>query len=151
MGSYQERSSRSESAKQSMECYPYWEDEIIESKNVLNGKNGIVIIKKWQTTLGQTLYTKTFYPREVSKQPQQFDKQVATHQQFSPKESKQFVLNLMGISDLLGNSSFKTNITIGKVLKIIRDLIDGKETNKTIAKKYNVEQSFVEEIQKHVT
>ncbi len=57
----------------------------------------------------------------------------------------------MGISDLLGNSSFKTNITIGKVLKIIRDLIDGKETNKTIAKKYNVEQSFVEEIQKHVT
>lgn len=130
---------------------PIGKMRLIESKNALNGKNGIVIIKKWQTTLGQTLYTKTFQPSEVSKQPQQFDKQVPTHQQFSPKESKQFVLNLMSISDLLGNSSFKTNITIGKVLKIIRDLIDGKETNKTIAKKYNVEQSFVEELQKHVT
>ena len=51
------------------------------------------------------------------------------------KESKKFVLNLMDISELLGNPEFKTNITIGKVLKIIEDLIDGKKTSKNLSKK----------------
>lgn len=47
---------------------------------------------------------------------------------------KEDIKKLMGISDLLENSNFKTNITIRKVLKIIRDVVDGKGTNKTIAK-----------------
>lgn len=143
-----------------------------------------MIIEKWQTTLGQTLYTKTFQPKEIFLQTQQFEKKVSEYQQASfyddlgfqmqdksgvtsmiqpqitnskqqndktSNESKQFVINLVGISDLLGNPSFKTNITIGKVLKIIRSLIDGKETSTIIAKKYNVEQSFVEQIGKYVT
>ena len=67
------------------------------------------------------------------------------------KESKKFVLNLMGISELLGNPEFKTNITIGKVLKIIEDLIDGKKTSKNLSKKYKVDQLFVEQIGKYVT
>ena len=67
------------------------------------------------------------------------------------KESKKFVLNLMDISELLGNPEFKTNITIGKVLKIIEDLIDGKKTSKNLSKKYKVDQLFVEQIGKYVT
>lgn len=47
---------------------------------------------------------------------------------------KEDIKKLMGISDLLENSNFKTNITIRKVKKIIRDVVDGKGTNKTIAK-----------------
>ena len=129
---------------------PIGKMRLIESKDALNGKNGIVVIKKWQTTLGQTLYTKNFQPREIPIQPQQSEKQISSHQQSSPKESKQFVLNLRGISDLFENSAFKPNITIGKVLKIISNLIDDKETTKDIAKKYNVEQSFVEQIEKYV-
>ena len=56
----------------------------------------------------------------------------------------------MDISELLGNPEFKMNITIGKVLKIIKDLIDGKETSQNISKKYKVDQLFVEQIGKYV-
>ena len=62
------------------------------------------------------------------------------------KESKKFVLNLVEISELLGSPEFKTNIAIGKVLKIIEDLIDDKETSKNLSKKYKVDQLFVEQI-----
>jgi len=163
---------------------PIGKIRFIESKSVPNGKNGIVIIEKWQTILGQTLYTKTFQPKEMSSQLHPFEEQMSAHQQvFSysgpdsqmqnessltsmtlsqitkprqqniavPKESKQFALNLTDISDLLDNPQFKTSITIGKTLKIIRSLINGEEIRANIAKKYNVEQSFVEEIEKHVT
>lgn len=76
---------------------------------------------------------------------------MSTPQQVTPKESKKFVLNLMDISELLGNPEFKTNITVGKVLKIIEDLIDDKETSKNLSKKYKVDQLFVEQIGKYVT
>lgn len=61
-------------------------------------------------------------------------KPVSTPKQVIPKESKKFVLNLMDISELLGNTEFKTNITLGKVLKIIEDLIDDKEASKNLSK-----------------
>lgn len=41
---------------------PIGKMRLMDSKNVPNGKNGDVIIKKWQTMLGQVLYTKTFLP-----------------------------------------------------------------------------------------
>ena len=126
-------------------------DGNIESSSVLNGKNGIVIINKWQTTLGQTIYTKTFQPKNVSIQSHQSKETVSTSQQVMTKESKKFVLNFMDISELLGNPQFKTNITIGKVLKIIEDLITDKETIKNLSKKYKVDQLFVEQIGKYVT
>ena len=36
-------------------------------------------------------------------------------------------------------------------MKIIEDLIDGKETSKNLSKKYKVDQLFVEQIGKYVT
>lgn len=147
---------------------PIGKMRFIESKSVPNGKNGIVIIEKWQTTLGQTLYTKTFQPNQQVSSYSDSDSQMQNESSLTSmtlpqitkprqqnaavsKESKQFVLNLMDISDLLDNPQFKTSITIGKTLKIIRSLIDGEEIRANISKKYNVEQSFVEEIEKHVT
>lgn len=94
----------------------------IKSSSVSNGKNGIIIINKWQTTLGQTIYTKTFQPKNIFIQSHQLQKTVSRPQQVIPNESKKFVLNLMDISELLGTPEFKMNITIGKVLKIIKDL-----------------------------
>lgn len=130
---------------------PIGKMRFIESSSVPNGKNGIVIINKWQTTLGQTIYTKTFQPKNISIQSHQSKETVSRPQQVMTKESKKFVLNLMDISELLGNPEFKTNITIGKVLKIIEDLIDDKETSKNLSKKYKVDQLFVEQIGKYVT
>ena len=130
---------------------PIGKMRFIKSSSAPNGKNGVVIIEKWQTTLGQTIYTKTFQPQNISVQSHQLKKIVSTPKQVIPKESKKFVLNLMDISELLGNPEFKTNITIGKVLKIIEDLIDDKETSKNLSKKYKVDQLFVEQIGKYVT
>lgn len=130
---------------------PIGKMRFIESSSVLNGRNGVVVINKWQTTLGQTIYTKTFQPRNISIQSHQSKETVSTSQQVTTKESKNFVLNLMDISELLGNPEFNTNITIGKVLKIIKDLIYDKDTSKNLSKKYKVDQLFVEQIGKYVT
>lgn len=130
---------------------PIGKMRFIESISVPNGKNGIIIINKWQTALGQTIYTKTFQPKNISIQSHQSKETVLIPQQVMAKESKKFVLNLMDISELLGNPEFKTNITIGKVLKIIEDLLDDKETIKNLSKKYKVNQLFVEQIGKYVT
>ncbi|MCI9272263.1 MAG: hypothetical protein HFH11_14255 [Dorea sp.] len=130
---------------------PIGKMRFIESSSVPNGKKGIVIINKWQTILGQTIYTKTFQPKNISIQSHQSKETVSTPQQVMTKESKKFVLNSMDISELLGNPEFKSNITIGKVLKIIEDLIDGKETSKNLSKKYKIDQLFVEQIGKYVT
>ena len=123
----------------------------IKSSSAPNGKNGVVIIEKWQTTLGQTIYTKTFQPQNISVQSHQLKKIVSTPKQVIPKESKKSVLNLMDISELLGNTEFKTNITLGKVLKIIEDLTDDKEASKNFSKKYKVDQSFAKQMVKYVT
>lgn len=130
---------------------PIGKMRFIESNNAANGKNGIVIINKWQTTLGQTIYTKTFQPNNISIQSHQSKKMMPTPQHVMPDESKKFVLSLMDISELLGNPEFKTNITIGKVLKIIEDLINNKETSANLSKKYKVDPLFVEQIGKYVT
>lgn len=130
---------------------PIGKIRFIESCNVPNGKNGIVIINKWQTTLGQTIYTKVFQPNNIPiQQPYQSKRMVSKSQQVVTNGAKNFVLNLMDISELLGNPEFKMNITIGKVLKIIEDLVNGKETSARIAKKHKVEQLFVEQIEKYV-
>lgn len=149
---------------------PIGKMRFVDSKSVPNGKHGIVIIEKWQTILGQTLYTKTFQPNEIQSQPINYVDMapqtqakhgskpavlplVTQNEQQSvsvQKQSRQFVLTSMAIDDLLNNPKFKTNITVGKVLKIIRSLIDGKKTSAAIAKQFNVELAVVEQIDKYV-
>lgn len=67
------------------------------------------------------------------------------------KTQRQFVLDRNSIAALLGNAQFKNNITVGKVLKIIQALIEGKSTIESIAKKFEVELAMVELIKSHVT
>lgn len=160
---------------------PIGKMRFVDSKSVPNGKNGVVTIEKWQTVLGQTLYTKIFQPNDIQVRPRQLDSQMcqqptlydmtsqtqAKHSEMIPaaqsqvtkmehqnvvleKQSRKFVLTSRGISDLLVNPKFKTNITIGKVLKIIESLIDGKKTSAAIAKQFNVDQSVIEQINNYV-
>lgn len=162
---------------------PIGKMKLVESKSVPNGQHGSVVIKKWETILGQTLYTKDFKPKEVKSQTTEFDGQIDIHQlmllcndtdsQVQTKdggisktsshargnkrrditvgrEAGQFILDLMSINDLLCNPNFNTNITIGKVLKIIRSLLCGEEAIKDIAKKYDIEQYMIEQIKKYI-
>lgn len=54
---------------------------LVDSKNVPNGKYGFVIIRKWQTVLGQTLYTKDFQSNDNQLQFRQPDGQMQIPQQ----------------------------------------------------------------------
>lgn len=123
----------------------------VDSKSVPNGKNGFVIIKKWQTLLGQTLYTKVFQPNPDSKLPIQA--QVTEPEQQSvviQKQSRQFVLSSVAIADLLSNPQFKQIITVGKVMKIVDTLITGNKGSAVIAKKFGVEEAMIDLIKNYV-
>ena len=77
--------------------------------------------------------------------------QSETHEKvYQQNQNKQFMLTLADVDDLLNNPDFKKNITIGKVLKIIKSLINDKHTVAAIAKQLNVEQSVVEQINDYV-
>lgn len=103
--------------------------------------NQVVFQKEWYRNNRQVAdYTWANYIHKDFSAPKyiytisSIKKPVSTPKQVIPKESKKFVLNLMDISELLGNTEFKTNITLGKVLKIIEDLIDDKEASKNLSK-----------------
>lgn len=153
---------------------------LVDSKNVPNGKNGSVIIRKWQTVLGQTLYTKAFQSNNTQLSTRPLDSQTyqqttlydinsltqakpgpksavplhATnpeqHKAITRKPSQQFVLNSMAITDLLNNPQFKQSITIGKLLRIIDALINGNKETSTLAKQFKVEKIMIDLIKKYV-
>lgn len=167
-----------------------WENTLIgrmrmvDSKNVPSERQGIVIIRKWQTMLGQTLYTKeaelfennpqsrleneqlhvsrqlTLYDTtELSQlkaisiaQPRvEFTMYDNTQQPVTSQESyAQFVLDSDGVVALLCNPQFKNNITVGKMLNIIRALIERGKTSKAIAERFEVEPAMVELIETYV-
>lgn len=153
---------------------------LVDSKNVPNGKNGFVLIKKWQTVLGQTLYTKSFHPNDTQIQTRSTDSQI--HQQTTlygmnsleqamsdsksevqtqvtkpeqqtviiQKPSRHFVLSSVAIADLLSSPQFKQNITVGKLMKIVDTLIKEEKESAAIAKKFGVEEVMIDLIRKYV-
>lgn len=62
------------------ETTPIGKMKQVDFNSVPNGKQGQVIIKKWQTSLGQTLYTKSFQPNNNCSQHQQDDNQISLFQ-----------------------------------------------------------------------
>lgn len=150
---------------------------IVDTRKVLNGKNGYVEITKWLTALGQTLYTKNFQPFDA----EYVDHPIVHHQidiydaslqvqnsqgvqtKFPAKvtsleqgnvttelQARKFTLSLSDVTNLLENPSFKKNITAGKILKIIKSLLEGQETSLSIAEQFNVELAVVEAIRKYI-
>jgi hypothetical protein len=149
--------------------------QLVDSKNVPNSNNGIVIIKKWKTVLGQTLYTKDFQlndNRPQSHQPngqtqltqpttiiavpqatEQLSDQasvVIRNQPPAPQEKlRQSVLNSTEITTLIDEPLLK-GITLRKVLRIVNALLSGNESNELIAKRMKVEKAIVDSIKRFV-
>lgn len=63
------------------ETTPIGKMKQVNFNSVPNGKYGQVIIKKWQTSLGQTLYTKSFQPNDNRFQHHPDDDQISFFQQ----------------------------------------------------------------------
>lgn len=62
------------------ETTPIGKMKQVDFNSVPNGKHGQIIIKKWQTSLGQTLYTKSFQPNDSRSQHQQDNNQISLFQ-----------------------------------------------------------------------
>lgn len=141
----------------------------LEATEVQSGKYSTVTIQKWQTALGQTFYTKNMrqnciftdgneVPGVLPDQYVPLDKTIIQEESVpdTQKETtrksvqnarladRRFILNSTAVMSLLNNPNFKQNITIGKVLKIIHFLMEGKASTPYVAKKFEVSKEFVE-------
>ena len=152
---------------------PIGKIKFVEKREVPNGKNGVVLIEKWLTALGQTLYTKNFKPfdnsvhsKYHSSAQMELDMQhehstevnntmtAAKFQEISIENvhlpnntvnrEKQFVLDPGAIQTLLENKAeFKENVTVGKVLKVVQALMETEDTNANIAKRCKLDENMV--------
>lgn len=147
----------------------------IDRRQVPNGKNGYVIITKWETTLGQTLYTKEFDDRYKMRLPEEqlVSKMHSTLKEPNPvqltiqqpadstsmqrartskgEDQKQFNLSSKTIDTLLSDPKFKQNKTVGKTFKVIQALIKGKDLPETIAKQFDVDLAMVDLLKTCIT
>ena len=137
---------------------------------VNNGKYSIVTISKWQSVLGQTIYTKEMklLNDELRQQenqmnlPQQitlynFDKPSQTEDRLIDKatDSRQatqkiFVLRLDEAVRLMDNPLLQ-RITFKKVLKILDAMFINSATNTEVAKRFNVDVELVNIIKKFLS
>lgn len=106
-----------------------------------NGKNGEVLIEKWETLLGQTLYRKKYQPgaSPQSALPGRETSDGAA-QAVEPKVS----LSGADLETLLSDPRFNKSITAGKMLKIMGALLAGGRSAEEIAQALKVRTSVVE-------
>jgi len=144
----------------------------VSSTNIQGGNYAIVTITKWESALGQTLFTKEMeritsqqvnVENQLSQQTTLFDKNTAIKHIDVPtikseytsianlKGTRQFVLNSDNIILLQNDKRFNKNITIGKILKIVRALIEENSTSDTIANQFHVELAMVELVKSYLT
>lgn len=159
---------------------PIGKMKLVDSKHVPNGKNGDVIIEKWQTMLGQVLYTKTFQRMELSALDCQSDCLVIPSQQTiqevlpkqmciqenlltlqqtvkaesrdvtKQKRRQSFSLTSTAIADLLDHPKFAMNFSLRKALIIVDCLMEGRLTQAEIAKQFKVQEPVVEQLSNYI-
>lgn len=168
------KTSKIKSQHSGWKASPIGDIRSIDIRQAPNGKNGLVIITKWQTSFGQTLYTKKFddihqahvlnrqmqlelyqAPKEINLTQSTAQQsvisslgQVATESRIN--KQKQFKLTCKIIDGLLTNPEFKQNRTVGKVFKVIQALIESKDSPESIAKQFDINLAMVKLLQTYV-
>ena len=66
------------------------------------------------------------------------------------EKEKYITLNLINVLDLLNDVNFKKNITVGKTLKIIRDIMKDDKSIEILSKKYKVEKTFIQKLNQYI-
>lgn len=163
---------KTEKQKNSWTATPIGKMVLTSSKHVSNGKNGDVIIERWQTMLGQSLYTKTFQPAVPSLvesgQPVMqktapiqmcIQENLTVLQQTArgepqntgtQKPQQRFSLTPAAIAELLEHPKFAMNFSLRKALIIVECLIEGKLTQAEIAQQFKVQESVVEQLGSYI-
>ncbi|MCL2045816.1 MAG: ADP-ribosylglycohydrolase family protein [Oscillospiraceae bacterium] len=152
---------------------PIGKMRLVDTREVPNVKLGIVYKKKWQTALGQTLYIKDFKqfdnqmhinrnsstqmrldmpshtgttatPTQLPTDPQVLPSDKKQESVDTRERQKQFILNSTIIKTLFEKPEFKENITVGKVLKVIKALIETDDDITTVANHYKLDEAMIE-------
>jgi len=135
----------------------------ISTETIPSGKNDVIIITKWQSALGQTMYIKDRKQNDnklhQSGNQMQLPLQLPTDNvklqtiiqkpPVAQELPEQFVLKKDDVVSLLDNPSLQ-RITFRKVLQIVTALLERNETGASIAKQQEVEQATVDLIKTHV-
>lgn len=128
---------------------PIGKMELIETLEIPNGKMGYLLIKKWRSLLGQTIYTKEFEAITLNLKTNDEDS-LLENKRSAKTVGEVFMLKINDIDDLLKDSKFKKKITFGKVLRIISCLLTESKTHESIAIEFNVDISFINKISNYI-
>lgn len=147
----------------------------LSSTTVESGKSATVVMTKWQSALGQTMYFKDYRrnesaPRQTGaqmqmqlpEQPSMYDMlgsqptvearttaPIPVQKPITLQEQQQFILSTSEIAVLLDEPQFN-RITFRKVLKIIDALITSNKSSANIAKQLEVEKVVVDVLKTYV-
>lgn len=150
-----------------IEQYGNWQNTLIGkmrlvgTSTVPRGKTDIVIVYKWESVLGQTLYLKEYKnsnvepPKTESQlQPQSDDlskkASLSVQESVMPGDKKHnFLLTASDIKTLLGAPQLK-RITFNKVMQILDILIASDVESTSIAKLMEVEPSIIDIIRTYI-
>jgi ADP-ribosylglycohydrolase len=135
----------------------------ISAETIQSGRNDTIIITKWQSVLGQTIYIKEHKQKEhklhQSEKQMQLPLQLPTDdtkqqtivqkQVIAQKLQRQFILRTGEVVALLDNPLLR-RITLRKVLLIVNSLLVNNETSASIAKQHSVEQTVVDFIKTYI-
>lgn len=124
---------------------PIGKMRLLDVQKVPNGNNGMVVIKKWESLLGQTIFMKEFIPNNSIINSNN-NLSLSNVNQRKSNKTKFFELKAQDVHSLINDSSINKKITLGKALKIINCLLDGNKTHEQIAKEFKIEVIFVERI-----
>ena len=123
----------------------------LDEKALPSGKSGRVIISRWKTLYGQTVYFKKLQRINQEEQISMFDENGDLTKQTEKTISNEsaLILDCKSIKELLANSAF-SRITFKKILQIAEKIIAEESTVNEIANSLKVDVEIVNTIKQHI-
>ena len=138
-------------AKHTLQDTPIGKMYLLNQTALPSGKNGQVIVTRWKTLYGQTLYTKKYHRINKSEQLSMFDNSGVTP---IPSDAKlpikhTLVIDSESVKELLNASAF-SRVTFKKVLQIVEALLSGNKTDDEIANTLKVSIKVIDTVKQHI-
>ena len=123
----------------------------LDEKTVPSGKSGRVIISRWKTLYGQTVYFKKLQRVNQEEQIRVIDENGDSTKQTGKKTSNEntLIFDCKSIKMLLSNSAF-SRITFKKILQIAEKVIAEESTVNEISSSLKVDAEIVNTIKQHI-
>lgn len=123
----------------------------LDEKAIPSGKSGQVIISRWKTLYGQTIYFKKLQRISQEEQTSLFDNngESAVSSKKDAENRSTLVFDNESIQKLLDDSAF-SRITLKKVLQVAEMILRGDISEKEIANMLKVNAEIVDMVKQHI-